>query len=103
MVNLPQALKAVFLLGAAIIPAVVNAQFAFTTNNDGSLNIAGFAGSGVVIIPSMTNGLQVTTIGTSAFQNLNGLTAVTIPDTITSIGNFAFASCLGLGNVTMGN
>jgi hypothetical protein len=78
------------LLCAAMLPAVVQAQFIFTTNNDGSLNISQYTGSvGAVAIPSMTNGLLITSIGTNAFINTD-LTSVTIPYSITNIGNFAF-------------
>jgi hypothetical protein len=59
------------LLGAVLLlalPAVVKAQFTFTTNNDGSLNISGYSGSGgALIIPDLTNGLLVTSIGNNAF------------------------------------
>ncbi|MDR1815370.1 MAG: leucine-rich repeat protein, partial [Clostridiales Family XIII bacterium] len=43
-----------------------------------------------------------TVIGTSAFQNCTGLTAITIPGTVTSIGSQAFRGCTGLTSVTLG-
>jgi len=46
-----------------MLPVAVQAQFNFTTNNDGSLNIAKYTDGGIVIIPSTTNGLPVTSIG----------------------------------------
>jgi hypothetical protein len=50
------------LLLLLALPAAVQAQFIFTTNNDGSLNIYQYTGSGAVIIPDTTNGLWVTSV-----------------------------------------
>ena len=45
------------------LPAVVQAQYTYTTNN-GAITITGYTGpGGAVTIPSMTNGLPVTSIG----------------------------------------
>ena len=44
---------------------------------------------------------SVTTIGKYAFRNCTGLTSVTIPDSVTSIGNSAFYGCHGLETVTI--
>ncbi|MGB7749075.1 MAG: leucine-rich repeat protein [Verrucomicrobiia bacterium] len=113
-------LNALFLA----VPAAVQAQFNFTTNTDGSLNIANYTGSGgVVIIPDTTNGLPVTSIGEDAFEyriltgvtigtnvisigdgaffNCTSLTNVTIPNSVTSIGEDAFDSCIGLTSITI--
>ena len=46
---------------------------------------------------------SVTSIGDSAFYNCTGLTSVTIPDSVTSIGNYAFYSCDNLTSATIGD
>ena len=96
------------------LPAVVQAQDAYSTNADGSIytystnadgsaNIVAYAGPPwVVTIPTNINGLTVTTIGEYAFNDLTNLTSVTIPDSVTSIGASAF-SLTSLTNVTIGN
>ncbi|MDY5949288.1 MAG: leucine-rich repeat protein, partial [Oscillospiraceae bacterium] len=52
-------------------------------------------------IKSATIGNGVTSIGRYAFYSCIGLTSVTIPDSITSIGNSAFYGCTGLTSVTI--
>ena len=54
--------------------------------------------SGYVTIPD-----SVTSIGDYAFYNCSGLTSVTIPNSVTSIGNYAFSGCSGLTSVTIPN
>ena len=51
-----------------------------------------------VTIPNL-----VTSIGVSAFSGCTGLTSVTIGNSVTEIGNNAFYGCPGLTSVTIGN
>ena len=46
---------------------------------------------------------SVTSIGDGAFAYCSGLTSVTIPNSVTSIGGAAFRGCSGLTSVTIGN
>jgi hypothetical protein len=103
MVKQPLKLLALSLLLLLTLPAAVQAQFNFTTNN-GAITITGYTGSGgAVTIPSMTNGLPVTGLGGGAFFDCISLTSVTIDNSVTSIGEWAFNSCSSLTNVTIGN
>ena len=46
---------------------------------------------------------SVTSIGDSAFSGCTELTSVSIPDSVTSIGEFAFGACAGLRRITLPN
>ena len=46
---------------------------------------------------------SVTSIGNYAFRGCTSLTGVTIPDSVTSIGSYAFRGCTSLTGVTIGN
>ena len=54
----------------------------------------------VITIPSTYNGLPVKAIANSAFQHIN-ITEVIIPDTVTTIGTYAFYGCYALEQVTI--
>ena len=93
-----------FVLVAMFVafPITMQAQFTFTTNN-GAITITDNNGSGgALTIPSTINGYPVTSIGDSAFFD-SGLTSVTIPNSVTSIGVESFFYCLSLTNVTIGS
>ena len=73
------------------LPAVLQAQFTYTTNADNTITITGYNGfGGAVAIPSTINALTVTAIGDSAFYEWFTLTSVTIANNVTSIGDSAF-------------
>jgi hypothetical protein len=97
------------LLLLLIFPPVVQAQFNYTNNGDATATITGYTGpGGDVSIPSTINGLSVTSIGYEAFYNGYAnlpyrLTSITIPDSVTSIGDYAFAWNYSLTSATLGN
>jgi len=70
---------------------------------NGTMTITGYYGSSDdVVIPGTIAGLPVTTIGLGALSDLN-LTSVTIPNSVTNIGDYAFTDCTSLTNLTIGN
>ena len=59
--------------------------------------LAAYLGSdNAVTIPS-----SVTSIGDCAFADCDGLTSITIPSSVTSIGDYAFLGCDGLTSITI--
>jgi BspA type Leucine rich repeat region (6 copies) len=91
------------LLAAVLqaLPAMVQAQYTYTTNN-GAITITGYTGTNDdVTIPDTINGLPVTSIGDQAFQDCISLTNVIIPNSVTSILSDAFDDCTSLTSVTI--
>src|SRR5450759_4224516 len=83
-----------------------DADFSYILNGTTpeTAKITGYTGSGgAVTIPGMLGGYPVTSIGDSAFNSTQGhlLTSVIIPNSVTSIGNYAFAGCRGVTSVTI--
>jgi len=93
------------LLLLLAVPAAAQAQFRYTTNN-GTITLTQYTDSSArevpIIIPRETNGLPVTTIAGYAFSEA-AVTSVTIPDSVTSIGDYAFDGCYALTNVIIPN
>ena len=56
----------------------------------------GCSGLTSITIPS-----SVTSLGEYCFYDCSGLTSITIPSSVTSLGNSCFASCSGLASVTI--
>ena len=90
---------------AMFMPCIASAEtygdFEYERNGSG-ITITKYDGNGGNIeIPAEIDGLPVTSIGDRAFdRNIKNLKNITIPDSVTSIGNSAFASC-GLTSITI--
>ena len=98
--NLLAFVKIACLLCVAWLPFLAEAQFTYTTNDDGSLNITGYAGaSNTITIPCTIDGQMVTSIGQSAFEGVANIDSVTIPSSINYIGDYAFYFCSALTSV----
>lgn len=69
--------------------------------NNGEVTINKINGvpEGVIVIPSEFDGYPVKAIASNAFTYLPNITAVVIPDTVTSIGYFAFMQCNNLKDI----
>lgn len=89
-----------FVMLLSALPALADTTrtsgaFQYTLKSNGTATIVGYTGGGdTVIIPQMLDGYTVTAIGDSAFNKSNEIReencSVTLPDTIKSIGKFAF-------------
>ncbi|MBQ7710944.1 MAG: leucine-rich repeat protein, partial [Bacteroidales bacterium] len=107
------------LTGTLAIPASVNTIGRFAFHNCSGLtqinyNAANASGggfrsdslwlSGCTGLTTLNIGSSVETIPNFAFYNLSRLTgSLTIPNSVTSIGNSAFSGCTGLTSVTIPN
>lgn len=78
----------------------------FYVISDGKATVTGSdpVAAGDLTIPSSLGGCPVTDIGQSAFSACTGLTSVTIPDSVTNIGTWAFSNWSSpLESVRIGN
>jgi BspA type Leucine rich repeat region (6 copies) len=74
------------------LPVIAPAQYTFTTNSDGTLNIEKYTGpGGAVVIPNTTNGLRITSIGDASFFEITTLAGVTVGTNVASIADQAFS------------
>ena len=80
-------------------------DFEYTLLDDGTYEISRVYSYKVekIIIPSTYEGKAVTQIGEYAFTTefCDGMFSVTIPDSVTSIGSYAFRDCSGLISITI--
>jgi hypothetical protein len=91
----------VFAYLFAAMHGFAHAPYTCTTNN-GAITITGYTGpGGNVVIPSTINSLPVTGIASNVFESLTSLTGITVPGSVSSIGEGAFAFCSGLTNATI--
>lgn len=67
------------------------------TADEGGVTVTGYQGGDpVVVIPDTIDGASVTAIGSDAFADKTFIEAISVPDTVTSIGRGAFRGCKSL-------
>ena len=78
-------------------------QLEYEELDDGTVEITRFVSSSStdIELPSVIDGKSVTSIGDRAFdgyniENCSNLTSIIIPDSVTSIGYYAFSRCTSL-------
>lgn len=102
--NNAHCLKPLAILCGLLMP-VAAAQFDnFTYTDSGTaITITAYPRTalGDVVIPSMILGKPVTSLANSAFSYCSGITSVTIPPTVISIGTGVFDQCSSLVSLSM--
>jgi hypothetical protein len=96
-------LMAILLFYSSQVQAAMDGDYTYTVT-DATAQITGYTGAGgVVTVPSALGGVPVTNIGDDAFVDWTGtgLTSISIPQGITSIGNTAFWGCKGLTTISI--
>ena len=69
-------------------------DFEYKVNSDGTATITDYYGEVTeLVIPSTLDGYKVTEIGSYAFRDCSSLESITIPSSVTSIGDDAFCGC----------
>ncbi len=103
------ALMSALLLSSCTVTAFAeefseSMEWMYGTYSDGTAVISSgasavFINSGNIVIPSEIDGYTVAEIGWYCFTGETGLFSVEIPETVRSVGNYAFENCYGLNTV----
>ena len=89
------------LLSALAARADTWGDFVYTASGTNAA-ITGYTGAGgSVVIPPVMNSQRVTTIGMHAFYDCTTITALSFPDSLTSIEEEACGSCSGLTHINL--
>lgn len=85
-------ISAFLLVGAVAEDIHDNGEFIYEVKKNGTATIVGYSGrSKDIILPNLIDGYTITAIGDEAFKDIGGSKrVVTLPETITSIGEKAF-------------
>ena len=97
--------KCGIVLKEETILKVYSQGLAYTVNTDNvtcTITGRGSCKDEVLFIPDSINGYIVTSIGDQALDYCS-ITSITIPDSVTYIGDYAFRKCSSLTSVTIGN
>jgi hypothetical protein len=86
---------------AACAVTVVASNVTYTIANN-QTTVSGYTGTGgEVVIPDTLGGYPVVGIAANAFKDNTTITSVSMPNTVTTIGDYAFYGCTGLTSINL--
>ena len=74
----------------------IDGDFGWIENENGMTLVCYLGHDTELTLPAKYNGKSVTTIRSAAFHGCTGLTSITIPNSITSVGDGTFEDCISL-------
>ena len=89
-----------------VVNAETSGDWDYEVNEDGTVTITEYNGEeNEVVIPAVLAGYKVTSIGGCIFGYYyrNKITSISIPNSVTSIGDDAFYDCSSLTNISIPN
>jgi len=100
-------LAAAFGVSMVFSQSYVDGEWTYTLNERNEAAITSYSGAGgAVVLPSIVDGYPVMAVGVDWSpifgSNNTSVTSVTIPDSVTRIGAYAFINCTSLASVTIG-
>ena len=77
----------------------------YQLSNDGTYyTVTGYEGKDtVIVIPDSVDGIPVTRLAYKAFMGKQRITSITVPDSVTYIGESAFGDCISLTELNLGD
>lgn len=85
-----------------LINGIAESKFTYTALNSSTAKLTAYNGTDTELtVPGQLGGYQITAIDTNVFKAKNTLESVTLPDGVTSIGNYAFMNCAKLESITL--
>lgn len=78
--------------------------FSYLENGDGTVTLVGYEGEACEVqIPSTTDGMPVSVIGSSLFSGHVEIESVSLPESLKAIDDHAFDGCISLSQVNLPN
>ncbi|MBR1552218.1 MAG: leucine-rich repeat protein [Muribaculaceae bacterium] len=101
-----RAILSVFLILLAVTGrgetvVVDGVSYDFTSSTTASVVLGDQFYTGALTIPEQVNGHMVTALAAGAFNGCHGLKTVSLPSSLTSIGDYAFNGCDSLTSITI--
>ncbi|MCC6820675.1 MAG: leucine-rich repeat protein [Verrucomicrobia subdivision 3 bacterium] len=101
VIKTASATRLLWFLLLLTLPAVLQAQYTYTTNR-GTITITGYIRvGGAVTISNTINGLPISNIGSNAFYPCTILTKAVIPTGLIMIDRAAFYRCAKLPSINI--
>ena len=78
-----------------------NSEWEYVEKSDGTIKVLKYLGSSTNVMISKINNKEVSEVYNGCFQYKNNIISVTIPNSVTSIGESVFRDCTSLENLTI--